>query len=150
MMAPFKRPAPTETDPADKDLTIVEPKLSSATSPISIPPIEFSKPVRRPKPASRKTVPVISTNGEDILRKEAEAQARKLVAEEEEEATKVQGATEKSQSEHSPKADTAPLGKLATRMKSLLRRNTSEKKKEKKGRTHPEVDRLEDIHWSEM
>lgn len=79
---------------------------------------------------------------------EAEAQARKLV--EEEEAAKSQDVTEKSQPLPSPKTETAPFGKLATRMKSLLRRNTSEKKKEKKSKPQQEYDRLDDAHWSEM
>jgi hypothetical protein len=50
-------------------------------------------------------------------------------------------------------ANPAPLGKLATRMRSILgRRNTSNKKSKKKPRAHEEVERLEDAdkHWSEM
>jgi pyruvate dehydrogenase phosphatase len=50
-------------------------------------------------------------------------------------------------------ANSAPLGKLATRMRSILgRRNTSNKKSKKKPRAHEEVERLEDAdkHWSEM
>jgi pyruvate dehydrogenase phosphatase len=47
----------------------------------------------------------------------------------------------------------APLGKLATRMRSMLRRrNTSNKNTKKKSRAHEEIERLEDAdkHWSEM
>jgi pyruvate dehydrogenase phosphatase len=47
----------------------------------------------------------------------------------------------------------APLGKLATRMKSMLRRRNASNKNAKKGpRTHEEVERLEDAdkHWTEM
>lgn len=44
-----------------------------------------------------------------------------------------------------------PLGKFASKVKLMLRRkNTSEKKKEKKKREWEEVDRLEDVHWTEM
>ncbi|KAF2853468.1 hypothetical protein T440DRAFT_496915 [Plenodomus tracheiphilus IPT5] len=46
----------------------------------------------------------------------------------------------------------APFGKLASKMRLMLRRkNTNEKKKEKKKkREWEDVDRLEDVHWTEM
>jgi hypothetical protein len=45
----------------------------------------------------------------------------------------------------------ATFGKLATKMKLMLRRkNTNAKKKEKKKRQYEEVDRIEDVHWTEM
>jgi hypothetical protein len=50
-------------------------------------------------------------------------------------------------------ANSAPLGKLATRMKSILRRrNPSTKNGKKKPNAHEEVERLEDAdkHWTEM
>ncbi|KAF2623005.1 hypothetical protein BU25DRAFT_414769 [Macroventuria anomochaeta] len=149
MMAPVKQPA--NPVPALEGCTLVRPKLPTATS----TPLALSKPVKKTKQAAptRATTTDVSklastTSKEDALRREAEAQARKLVGEEE--AAKSPEATEKSQPEPSPKTDTAPLGKLATRMKSLLRRNTSEKKKEKKDKPAQEFDRLEDAHWSEM
>lgn len=63
---------------------------------------------------------------------------------------KTQEYGDSTQPEPSPKSDTAPLGKLATRMKSLLRRNTSEKKKEKKPKPQQEFVSLDDAHWTEM
>jgi hypothetical protein len=149
MMAPLKQPANATT--TSKDRTTARPELSSAVS----QPISLSKPTKRTKP----TVPVRAitdipkstktSSEEDLLRREAEAQAKKLV-EDDETSAKSHDLIENSQPEPSPKTDTAPLGKLATRMKSLLRRNTSEKKKEKKSKPYQEVDRLEDVHWSEM
>jgi pyruvate dehydrogenase phosphatase len=45
----------------------------------------------------------------------------------------------------------ATFGKLANKMKLMLRRkNTNAKKKEKKKREYEEVDRIEDVHWTEM
>jgi pyruvate dehydrogenase phosphatase len=45
----------------------------------------------------------------------------------------------------------ATFGKLASKMKLMLRRkNTNAKKKEKKKRQYEEVDRIEDVHWTEM
>ncbi|KAJ4338770.1 hypothetical protein N0V87_003685 [Didymella glomerata] len=150
MMAPVKQPVNIVS--AKEDRTRARPKLPTTSS----TPLALSKPVKRAKPAAptRSTttdVPKVAktANEEDALRKEAEAQARKLV-EEEEAAARLQDAADKLQVLPSPKSDTAPLGKLATRMKSLLRRNTSEKKKEKKSKPQQEYDRLDDSHWSEM
>lgn len=150
MMAPVKQP------PSDHH-SVVRPKLSTASS----TPFALSKPIKRSKvaaPASTSVSPttttapktVQATSEKDSLRKEAEERARKLVEEEEAATTKPHEAQDKSQPQPSPKTDTAPLGKLATRMKSLLRRNTSEKKKEKNKKQQQEFDRLEDAHWSEM
>ncbi|KAH9863866.1 hypothetical protein J1614_009798 [Plenodomus biglobosus] len=45
----------------------------------------------------------------------------------------------------------APFNKLASKMRLMLRRkNTDVKKKEKKKREWEDVDRLEDVHWTEM
>lgn len=51
-----------------------------------------------------------------------------------------------------PTANTgAPLGKLASKMKSMLRRkSTSDKKKEKKEKEKDYYDPVEDVHWTEM
>ncbi|UPX13121.1 uncharacterized protein EKO05_0003647 [Ascochyta rabiei] len=154
MMAPTKTSA--SIAPLHVDRIIERPKLPTSTS----QPITLSQPIKRTKPPApvRATTDVsksnVKTNEEHILRKKAEAQARKLVEDEEaaksQELATPQEATEKTEPEPNPKIDTAPLGKLATRMKSLLRRNTSDKKKEKKRKIQLEFDRLEDAHWSEM
>jgi hypothetical protein len=45
----------------------------------------------------------------------------------------------------------AALDKLASKMKSLMRRKTSsEKKGEKKKKEYEDLDRMEDVHWTEM
>lgn len=158
MVSPLKQ----QPLPARKDSAVTRKQLLSSTSLTSHRPFVLSKPAKRTKPAAptRATTDVAKspkTNSkEEVLRAEAEVQARKLVQQEEEESAaaeaKSQEATEKPQAEQasSPKTESAPLGKLATRMKSLLRRNTTEKKKEKKAKAYQEVDRLEDVHWSEM
>lgn len=150
MLAPVKQPI--NIIAAKEDQAVTRPKLPTAAS----TPLALSKPIKRVRPAapSRATTTDVSrvaktASEEDVLRKQAEAHARKLV-EEREAAAKPEEVTEKSHSEPSPKIDTAPLGKLATRMKSLLKRNTSEKKKEKKVKPQQEYDRLDDTHWSEM
>lgn len=57
----------------------------------------------------------------------------------------------KSKEAGSPSPGIAPFNKLASKMKLMLRRkNTNEKKKEKKKREWEDVDRLEDVHWTEM
>lgn len=162
MMAPAKQPT---TVSASGGRAIIRPELSTASS----TPLALSKPVKRTKP----TLPVRATttdipktvqvsSGEEALRRQAEAQARMLVGAEEAaaSATTVMAASQSVpkpresgdnlQPELSPKSDTAPLGKLATRMKSLLRRNTSEKKKEKKPKPQQEFISLDDTHWTEM
>jgi hypothetical protein len=151
---------------ASEGRAIVRPELSTASS----TPLALSKPVKRTKPAlpvraTTTEIPKIGqvSSGEEALRRQAEAQARMLV--EAEEAASASTTTviaaspsvpkpresgDNLQPEPSPKADTAPLGKLATRMKSLLRRNTSEKKKEKKPKSQQEFISLDDAHWTEM
>ncbi|KAF3002559.1 hypothetical protein E8E13_007809 [Curvularia kusanoi] len=162
MMAPVKQP-PAVTVAEGRGLA--RPKLSAASS----MPFALSKPTKRNKPSvpARAITDVSKTSKsiseEDLLRREADAKARRLVEAEEAIAasdlvavtvpvavSKRQEAGDKQQPEPSPKTDSAPLGKLATRMKSLLRRNTSEKKKEKKVKPPQEFDRLEDAHWTEM
>jgi pyruvate dehydrogenase phosphatase len=44
----------------------------------------------------------------------------------------------------------APLGKLASRMKSMLKRRNTEKRRLRKERGYYEVDHVEDAHWTEM
>jgi pyruvate dehydrogenase phosphatase len=46
---------------------------------------------------------------------------------------------------------TGTFGNFASKMKLMLRRkNTNAKKKQKKKREYEEVDRIEDVHWTEM
>jgi hypothetical protein len=55
--------------------------------------------------------------------------------------------------EHASEASLAPLGKLALRMRSMLRRrSTTDTKKEKKERKREKdyYDPIEDVHWTEM
>lgn len=58
--------------------------------------------------------------------------------------------TPSSQAEQS--SHVATLDKLASKMKSLMRRKTaSEKKSEKKKKKeYADLDRMEDVHWTEM
>ena len=58
----------------------------------------------------------------------------------------------KQQQEQVPSTPgTATFGKFASRMKLMLRRkNTNAKKKQKKKKEYEEVDRIEDVHWTEM
>jgi pyruvate dehydrogenase phosphatase len=44
----------------------------------------------------------------------------------------------------------AAFGRLASKMKLMLRRKNTNAKKEKKKRHYEEVDRIEDVHWTEM
>lgn len=162
MMAPVKQPAAVTVT---EGRGLARPKLSAASS----TPLALSKPTKRNKPSipARAITDVSKVSKtiseEELLRREADAKARRLVEAEEAAAvsevtavtvpvaiSKLQEAGDKLQPEPSPKTDSAPLGKLATRMKSLLRRNTSEKKKEKKVKPLQEFDRLEDAHWTEM
>ncbi|KAF2205309.1 hypothetical protein GQ43DRAFT_437125 [Delitschia confertaspora ATCC 74209] len=56
-----------------------------------------------------------------------------------------------TQEDDAPTNPTAPLGKLALRMKSMLRRKTvSEKKNESRRRVKEDLDRMEEVHWTEM
>jgi pyruvate dehydrogenase phosphatase len=60
---------------------------------------------------------------------------------------------EKVDEEHASEASLAPLGKLASRMRSMLRRrSTTDTKKEKKERKREKdyYDPIEDVHWTEM
>ncbi|KAJ4991011.1 hypothetical protein SVAN01_03582 [Stagonosporopsis vannaccii] len=156
MMDPIKQP-PTAS-PSSEDHSLARPKLLTAYQ----SPLALSQPVKRARPAVPTNTtscltardapkPAQSTSEQDTLRQEAEEQVRKLIEGEEQAVVpKPQELRDMSQPESSVKTDTAPLGKLATRMKSLLRRNTSEKKREKNRKQQQEFDRLEDAHWSEM
>ncbi|KAL1612823.1 hypothetical protein SLS60_001052 [Paraconiothyrium brasiliense] len=47
-------------------------------------------------------------------------------------------------------AQSDPLGKLTSRMKSLLKRKNPSEKKEKRKRNYYELDRVETVHWTEL
>ncbi|KAF1835325.1 hypothetical protein BDW02DRAFT_294975 [Decorospora gaudefroyi] len=57
----------------------------------------------------------------------------------------------KQQEEQVSTPTTATFGKFASKMKLMLRRkNTNAKKKQKKKKEYEEVDRIEEVHWTEM
>ena len=56
---------------------------------------------------------------------------------------------EKKDEEEQP-AQSDPLGKLTSRMKSLLKRKNPGEKKEKRKRNYYELDRVETVHWTEL
>jgi pyruvate dehydrogenase phosphatase len=64
----------------------------------------------------------------------------------------VPGVEKEQQQEQVPNTpSTATFGKFASKMKLMLRRkNTNAKKKQKKKREYEDVDRIEDVHWTEM
>jgi pyruvate dehydrogenase phosphatase len=66
-----------------------------------------------------------------------------------EESHKEEGNETKAASDPSTENNVAPLGKLASKMKSMLRRkNTNDKRKEKKEKDY--YDPAEVVHWTEM
>lgn len=67
--------------------------------------------------------------------------------------TNIEHEKQKSKQPGSLSPGIAPFGKLASKMKLMLRnKNTDEKKekKNKKKKAWEDVDRLEDVHWTEM
>jgi pyruvate dehydrogenase phosphatase len=63
----------------------------------------------------------------------------------------VVGEEKKQQEQAASTPTTGTFGSLASKMKLMLRRkNTNAKKKQKKKREYEEVDRIEDVHWTEM
>lgn len=61
--------------------------------------------------------------------------------------------TDKVNEGHASEASMAPLGKLASKMRSMLRRrSTTDTKKEKKEKKREKdyYDPVEDVHWTEM
>ncbi|KAF1851439.1 protein serine/threonine phosphatase 2C [Cucurbitaria berberidis CBS 394.84] len=60
-------------------------------------------------------------------------------------------ANHKLEEEQNSNPGTAPLGKLASKMRLLLRRkNTNNKKKAKKEKDYYDVHRMDDVHWTEI
>jgi pyruvate dehydrogenase phosphatase len=59
--------------------------------------------------------------------------------------------TKKSQEQNGSTPTSATFGRFASRMKLMLRRkNTNAKKKQKKKKEYEDVERIEDVHWTEM
>lgn len=132
MMAPIKlsqRLPPKSSRPKNSAVTAHE--NSTGTS-LSAPPVKKS---RSAKPA--KEARVI-----DLCQKENQAPQEEDLEDDEKKQLQEESATN---------ASSAPLGKLASKMKLMLRRkNTNEKKKQKKEKDYYDVDRMDDVHWTEM
>lgn len=54
----------------------------------------------------------------------------------------------KAEDEQAAQSD--PLGKLTSRVKSFLKRKNTGEKKEKRQRNYYELDRVETVHWTEL
>jgi 2,3-bisphosphoglycerate-independent phosphoglycerate mutase len=121
MLTPLKKPkTKTNKVPQTSASKEISPGTSLGSHPIKIVVEESQKENEPP------------TLDEDAERAEAERKAREL----------------DDQASH---AAPAPLEKLATRVKSILRRKTvNEKKSEKRRKNYHDLDRMEDVHWTEM
>lgn len=63
----------------------------------------------------------------------------------------VQDAKDQTSEEADNNTSIAPLGKLASKMKLMLRRkDTNSKKRHRKDTDYRDLDRIEDVHWTEM
>jgi pyruvate dehydrogenase phosphatase len=132
MMVPLKvPPRTTVTQGRSTEPPITTKKISANTS-LSSHPTKQPKSVKRPK-----EIKIV-----DVSQKE------NLVARESNHnATEMNKTPEEQTSVTSP----APFGKLASKMKFMLRRRSTEnKKKPKKEKEQIEVDRIESVHWTEM
>lgn len=107
------------------------------TREMALPPRIASPPTRRTRTSQERKVSIKQEEIAPIRRKEYSHRGEK------EEGTEEAGR---------PTANTgAPLGKLASKMKSMLRRkSTGDKKKEKKEKEKDYYDPVEDVHWTEM
>lgn len=133
-------------------LVLLSPVSSVSSSPME-PVWEMMTPLQQPpkkslrhrtKPSLTKPVPATSAlSSHPIKAVQPESQKENQAPPEEE--------TEQQTTEETP-PQVAPLEKLATRMKSLLRRKMSSEKKSEKRRKgyYYELDRIEDVHWTEM
>lgn len=107
-------------------------KLTSLTSLTSHPPSPWPVYLDAPQPKKFNPVP-----------KRAD----------EEKENQVQDSKSKLLKEESSFSVAIPLEKLATRMKSILKRKTttaSKRKPRKKKLEYEDLDRMEDVHWTEM
>ncbi|KAL6705986.1 hypothetical protein ACN47E_006265 [Coniothyrium glycines] len=132
MMVPIKVPSRTMLAANRlKQPTTTSKEICAATSLASHPP-KNSKLSNRPK-----DIKIIDMQPrEDPLRKQVATDG---------------SYTAKTVDDESSVTSPLPFGKLASKMRFMLRRrSTSDKKKPKKEKEQMEVDRLEDIHWTEM
>lgn len=85
------------------------------------------------------------------LTKTADAEAKRV---DEEKENEPQETKSKSASGKTDSSFAVPLEKLATRMKSILRRKPNNTRKaqkaQKKRLEYHDLDRMEDVHWTEM
>ena len=122
-----------------KPMTTARPRGSSTATQeiptvisLSPPPVKQVRLARPPK-----EVRVV-----DLSQKENEVPQKENIDD---------NAKDKVQEEQDSHAGAAPLGKLASKMKLMLRRkNTNDKKKPKKKEDYWAVDRMDDVHWTEM
>lgn len=131
MMTPMKLPSKTARTIRPKGPSIRTNEISSETS-LSSHPVATTKTTR---PPDIRIAPVRTQTGALV--------SQKREVEEE----------EKSRLQEEPDRNTgaAPLGKLASKMKLMLRRkNTTGKKKRTKEKDYYEVDHVDDVHWTEM
>ncbi|CAG5171323.1 uncharacterized protein ALTATR162_LOCUS7308 [Alternaria atra] len=124
------KPKASTTRPQSKEPATAAKEISSNTS-LSSHPTKQARYISRPQ-----EIKLADLSQQDHTPKSEEV--------EKEDEKKLQ-----EQTASTPTA--ATFGKLATKMKLMLRRkNTNAKKKEKKKRQYEEVDRIEDVHWTEM
>ncbi|KAF1939023.1 hypothetical protein EJ02DRAFT_268282 [Clathrospora elynae] len=132
MLEPVKLPSKTSTPAVyHKEPATLAKEISSNNS-LSSHPAKQARLVSRPKEFKLADL----SQREDYIPKSEEIEAN---------------GEKKTHEQTSSTPTTAAFGKLASKMKLMLRRkNTSAKKKQKKKREHEEVDRIEDVHWTEM
>ncbi|KAJ4292623.1 hypothetical protein N0V90_009286 [Kalmusia sp. IMI 367209] len=138
----------------DSTLVLLPPIRSNDSSPrepawdmmipLQKPPKKrFSR--HKPKLSISKDVPVnasLSSHPVNTIQEETQKENHRPAEEEQEKKE------EEDDDEQSAQSD--PLGKLASRMKSLLRRRSNGEKKEKRARNYYELDRVETVHWTEL
>ena len=131
MVVPTKAAKTTTKKVLFKEPAIAAKEISVTTS-LSSHPVE---PVKSTKP--RKEIRMVDVS------QMVHQSSQKEESEETEES--------KPQDDQDTNSNPAPLGRLASKMKLMLRRrNTTEKKKQRKERDYYEVDRVENVHWTEM
>ncbi|KAF2180410.1 hypothetical protein K469DRAFT_692918 [Zopfia rhizophila CBS 207.26] len=148
--------APSHWD--SSTLLLLSPVSTTPSSPPE-PQWEMMTPARKPNRQSRSRGPSPNFTSNNITRESSlsshpvssseEKDNRENVPPEPTE-TKEDPVSDATRQEEEP-SHAAPLEKLATRMKSILRRKTvSEKKAPSRRRVRHDLDRMEDVHWTEM
>lgn len=123
--------ASREIKPVSKE-TKFDTKTIKPNTSLSSHPTKKIKPVHRPK-----EIRIVDFQPrEDVTPKKVDIDVATTI---------------KSPGAQSSVTSPAAFGKLASKMKFMLRRrSTGDKKKPKKEKEPMEVDRLEDMHWTEM